>query len=35
MLMHNLAEMDMTIRIVIVNAQDVLAVKKLTLPAFM
>lgn len=35
MLMRELTEMDMAIRLVIVNTQDMLAVQKLTLPALM
>ena len=35
MLTHELAEMNMTIRLVIVNTQNMLAVQKLTLPALM
>ncbi len=35
MLIYELAQMDMAIRLMIVNAQDMLAVQKLTLPAFM
>jgi hypothetical protein len=35
MLMHELAEMNMAIRLVIVNTQNMLTVQKLTLPALM
>ena len=33
--MHKLAEMNMAIRLVIINTQNMLAVQKLTLPALM
>jgi len=35
MLMHELAEMNMAIRLVIVNTQNLLAVHKFTLPTLM